>query len=488
MKLTKLLTYLKNEPSYKGQEDPDITSIEMDSREVKTGSLFVCIKGYTVDGHDYARQAADKGAAAIVAERQVDADVPVIIVRQSKRALAVLSDAFYGQPTKRLRLVGITGTNGKTSTSHMAEEIFRKAGCKTGLIGTMYTKINDETFDVKNTTPESVTLQKTFRKMVDREVDTAIMEVSSHALHMGRVHGCDYDIAAFTNLTQDHLDYHQTMDEYKHAKSLLFSQLGGSFNHERPKWAVLNADDPASEYFAQVTSAHLLTYGISNRADIMADNIEMAPKGTTFDLVTPKGTERVTIPLVGLFNVYNVLTAAAIGFAADIPFSVIVEAIKGLKGVRGRFELVDAGQDFPVIVDYAHTPDSLENVLNTCRGLTEGKLFVVVGCGGDRDKTKRPKMAKIAAELADEPVFTADNPRSEDPLAILRDMEEGVKGAYYHSIVNREQAIFFAIANAKKGDVVLIAGKGHETYQQIGGETFDFDDAEVAKRAVLELK
>ncbi|ATH91323.1 UDP-N-acetylmuramoylalanyl-D-glutamate--2,6-diaminopimelate ligase [Bacillus glycinifermentans] len=488
MKLTKLLTYLKNEPSYKGQEDPDITSIEMDSREVKTGSLFVCIKGYTVDGHDYVRQAADKGAAAIVAERQVDADVPVIIVRQSKRALAVLSDAFYGQPTKRLRLVGITGTNGKTSTSHMAEEIFRKAGCKTGLIGTMYTKINDETFDVKNTTPESVTLQKTFKKMVDREVDTAIMEVSSHALHMGRVHGCDYDIAAFTNLTQDHLDYHQTMDEYKHAKSLLFSQLGGSFNHERPKWAVLNADDPASEYFAQVTSAHLLTYGISNRADIMADNIEMAPKGTTFDLVTPKGTERVTIPLVGLFNVYNVLTAAAIGFAADIPFSVIVEAIKGLKGVRGRFELVDAGQDFPVIVDYAHTPDSLENVLNTCRGLTEGKLFVVVGCGGDRDKTKRPKMAKIAAELADEPVFTADNPRSEDPLAILRDMEEGVKGAYYHSIVNREQAIFFAIANAKKGDVVLIAGKGHETYQQIGGETFDFDDAEVAKRAVLELK
>ncbi|MEK5098193.1 MULTISPECIES: UDP-N-acetylmuramoyl-L-alanyl-D-glutamate--2,6-diaminopimelate ligase [Bacillus] len=488
MKLTKLLTYLKNEPSYKGQEDPDITSIEMDSREVKTGSLFVCIKGYTVDGHDYARQAAEKGAVAIVAERQVDADVPVIIVRRSKRALAVLSDAFYGQPTKRLRLVGITGTNGKTSTSHMAEEIFRKAGCKTGLIGTMYTKINDETFDVKNTTPESVTLQKTFKKMVDREVDTAIMEVSSHALHMGRVHGCDYDIAAFTNLTQDHLDYHQTMDEYKHAKSLLFSQLGGSFNHEHPKWAVLNADDPASEYFAQVTSAHLLTYGISNRADIMADNIEMAPKGTTFDLVTPKGTERVTIPLVGRFNVYNVLTAAAIGFAADIPFSVIVEAIKGLKGVRGRFELVDAGQDFPVIVDYAHTPDSLENVLNTCRGLTEGKLFVVVGCGGDRDKTKRPKMAKIAAELADEPVFTADNPRSEDPLAILRDMEEGVKGAYYHSIVNREQAIFFAIANAKKGDVVLIAGKGHETYQQIGGETFDFDDAEVAKRAVLELK
>lgn len=223
MKLTKLLTYLKNAPSYAGQEDPDITSIEMDSREVKTGSLFVCIKGYTVDGHDYARQAAEKGAAAIVAEREVDADVPVIIVRHTKRALAVLSDAFYGQPTKRLRLIGITGTNGKTSTSHMVEEIFRKAGSRTGLIGTMYTKIHDETFEAKNTTPESVTLQKTFRKMVDQGVDTAVMEVSSHALHMGRVHGCDYDIAAFTNLTQDHLDYHETMEEYKHAKSLLFS-------------------------------------------------------------------------------------------------------------------------------------------------------------------------------------------------------------------------------------------------------------------------
>lgn len=488
MKLTKLLTYLKNAPSYAGQEDPDITSIEMDSREVKTGSLFVCIKGYTVDGHDYARQAAEKGAAAIVAEREVDADVPVIIIRHTKRALAVLSDAFYGQPTKQLRLIGITGTNGKTSTSHMVEEIFRKAGSRTGLIGTMYTKIHDETFEAKNTTPESVTLQKTFRKMVDQGVDTAVMEVSSHALHMGRVHGCDYDIAAFTNLTQDHLDYHETMEEYKHAKSLLFSQLGGSFNHETPKWAVLNADDPASAYFAQVTSAHLLTYGIQNDADVMAENIKMAPKGTTFDLVTPKGSAQVTIPLVGLFNVYNVLTAAAIAIAADIPFATITEGIEGLKGVRGRFELVDAGQDFPVIVDYAHTPDSLENVLNTCRGLTEGKLFVVVGCGGDRDKTKRPKMAKIAVDLADEPVFTADNPRSENPLAILNDMEEGVKGAYYHSIVNREQAIFFAIANAKKGDVVLIAGKGHETYQQIGGQTFDFDDAEVAKRAILELK
>ncbi|MDA1475647.1 UDP-N-acetylmuramoyl-L-alanyl-D-glutamate--2,6-diaminopimelate ligase [Bacillus changyiensis] len=488
MKLTKLLTYLRNEPSFTGQEDPDITSIEMDSREVKTGSLFVCIKGYTVDGHKYARQAVDKGAVAILAEKQVDVDVPVIIVKHSKRALAVLSDAFYGQPTKQLRLIGITGTNGKTSTSHIAEEIFKHAGSRTGLIGTMYMKINDQILDVKNTTPESVTLQKTFRKMVDQQVDTAIMEVSSHALHMGRVHGCDYDIAVFTNLTQDHLDYHETMEEYQHAKSLLFSQLGGAFHHEKPKWAVLNADDPVSESFAQVTAAYLLTYGIINEADIKAVEIKITPKGTSFDLVTPKGTKQVTIPLVGQFNVYNVLAAVAIAIAADIPFETITKAIEGLSGVKGRFELVNAGQDFPVIIDYAHTPDSLKNVLHTSRAMTEGKLFVVIGCGGDRDKTKRPQMAKIATELADEPIFTSDNPRSEDPIAIIKGMEEGVRGAYYHSIVNREQAIFFAITNAKKGDVVLIAGKGHETYQQIGDQIFDFDDAEVAKKAILELK
>ncbi|MGF7533302.1 UDP-N-acetylmuramoyl-L-alanyl-D-glutamate--2,6-diaminopimelate ligase [Bacillus mexicanus] len=487
MKLTKLLTYLTTEPSVNDSQDPEITSIEMDSREVKEGSLFVCVKGYTVDGHDFAQKAVESGAAAIVAEKELDVDVPVIIVRQSLRALSVLSDAFYGQPTKKLQLIGITGTNGKTSTTHMVDEILKKAGKRTGLIGTMYMKIGDETLPVKNTTPESVTLQKTFKKMNDKQVDTAIMEVSSHALSLGRVHGCDYDIAVFTNLTQDHLDYHKTMDEYRQAKSLLFSQLGGAFNHERPKRAVLNADDEASAYFAKVTAAHISTYGIKNNADVMAKNITIAAQGTSFDLVTNKGTKHITMSLVGQFNVYNVLAAVAACIAAGIPFETITEAVEELHGVRGRFELVNQQQEFPVIVDYAHTPDSLENVLKTCRDMTEGKLFVVIGCGGDRDKTKRPKMAEIAVKLADEPIFTSDNPRSEDPRAILKDMEAGVEGAYYHSIANREQAIFFAIANAKKGDVVLIAGKGHETYQQIGNETFDFDDAEVAARAIVDL-
>ncbi|MEC2308272.1 UDP-N-acetylmuramoyl-L-alanyl-D-glutamate--2,6-diaminopimelate ligase [Bacillus atrophaeus] len=487
MKLTKLLTYLTTEPSVNDFHDPDITSIEMDSREVKTGSLFVCVKGYTVDGHDFAQKAVENGASAIVAEKELDVSVPVTIVRNSQRALSVLSDAFYGQPTKQLQLIGITGTNGKTSTSHMVDEILKKAGKRTGLIGTMYIKIDEETFPVKNTTPESVTLQKTFKKMNDNHVDTAIMEVSSHALSMGRVHGCDYDIAVFTNLTQDHLDYHKTMDEYRQAKSLLFSQLGGAFNHEKPKRAILNADDEASAYYEKVTAAHISTYGIKNDADVMAKHIKTTAQGTSFELVTNKGTKPTTISLVGQFNVYNVLAAVATCIAAGIPFETVAEAVEELHGVRGRFELVNKNQEFPVIVDYAHTPDSLENVLKTCKDMTEGKVFVVVGCGGDRDKTKRPKMAKIAVQLADEPIFTSDNPRSEDPLAILRDMEAGVENEYYHSIANREQAIFFAIANARKGDVVLIAGKGHETYQQIGAETFDFDDAEVAARAIVEL-
>ncbi|MCY8989256.1 UDP-N-acetylmuramoyl-L-alanyl-D-glutamate--2,6-diaminopimelate ligase [Bacillus atrophaeus] len=487
MKLTKLLTYLTTEPSVNDFHDPDITSIEMDSREVKTGSLFVCVKGYTVDGHDFAQKAVENGASAIVAERELNVSVPVTIVRNSQRALSVLSDAFYGQPTKQLQLIGITGTNGKTSTSHMVDEILKKAGKRTGLIGTMYIKIDEETFPVKNTTPESVTLQKTFKKMNDNHVDTAIMEVSSHALSMGRVHGCDYDIAVFTNLTQDHLDYHKTMDEYRQAKSLLFSQLGGAFNHEKPKRAILNADDEASAYYEKVTAAHISTYGIKNDADVMAKHIKTTAQGTSFELVTNKGTKPITISLVGQFNVYNVLAAVATCIAAGIPFETVAEAVEELHGVRGRFELVNKNQEFPVIVDYAHTPDSLENVLKTCKDMTEGKVFVVVGCGGDRDKTKRPKMAKIAVQLADEPIFTSDNPRSEDPLAILRDMEAGVENEYYHSIANREQAIFFAIANARKGDVVLIAGKGHETYQQIGAETFDFDDAEVAARAIVEL-
>ncbi|MDF2902557.1 MAG: murE [Bacillus sp. (in: firmicutes)] len=464
--------------------DVEITSIENDNRKVQQGSLFICVKGYTVDGHDFAAAAVENGAVAVLAERNLELEVPVIIVKNTTRAMAVLADAFYDHPTQKLHLIGITGTNGKTTTSHLIEKIFADMGKKTGLIGTMYTKIGETIFETKNTTPESLTLQKTFKKMVDEQVEVAVMEVSSHALDMGRVHGCDYNTAVFTNLTQDHLDYHQTMEEYKRAKGLLFSQLGNAFLQQTPKFAVLNVDDEATKVYTKSTAAHILTYGIDHNADLRAINISMNAGGTKFDLITPMGTEKLSIQLIGKFSVYNVLASIGVALVYGVPIKQIITSIEEVKGVSGRFELVDAGQSFPVIVDYAHTPDSLENVLKTVQQFAKKRIFVVVGCGGDRDRTKRPLMAKIACTYATDPIFTSDNPRSEDPKEILKEMEAGVSGETYQVIVDRKAAIINAINAAGPGDVILIAGKGHETYQQIGHEILDFDDRIVAKEAI----
>jgi len=486
MKLNDLLTFLHDD-SLLSLKNPTISSLEMDSREVKPGSLFICIKGYTVDGHDFAQKAVEQGAVAIVAERNLDLDVPVIVVKDTKRSMAVLADIFYGQPTHSMHLIGVTGTNGKTTTTHIIEKIFNEANKQTGLIGTMYIKIGNQQKEVKNTTPESLTLQKTFAEMKEQNVSDAIMEVSSHALHLGRIHGCDFNVAVFTNLTQDHLDYHKTMEAYKYAKGLLFAQLGNKFDHNDLKIAVLNEDEEASEDFKRMTAAKILTYGIDRPADIKANNIKMTSKGTMFQLVTPVGTRNVTIQMVGKFSVYNVLAAVSASLASSVDLDTIVTAIESMEGVRGRFELVDGGQDYTVIVDYAHTPDSLENVLKTVKQFAEGRIFCIVGCGGDRDKTKRPLMAKIAVTYSDEPVFTSDNPRSEDPQVILQEMEEGVAGNQYTTIISREEAITYAVKKARKGDVILIAGKGHETYQIIGNEVFDFDDKEIALNAINTL-
>ncbi len=483
MKLQQLLTFLHPLVPFKG-EDPEITSIENDNRKVQKGSLFICIKGYTVDGHDFAVSAVKRGAAAILAEKPLNLDVPVIRVKDTARAMAVLADAFYGQPTRKLRLIGITGTNGKTTTSHLIEKIFADHGEKTGLIGTMYTKIADKTMETKNTTPESLTLQKTFWQMIQEGVRTSVMEVSSHALDLGRVHGCDFDVAVFTNLTQDHLDYHKTMDEYKRAKSLLFAQLGNSFNQDKPKFAILNADDPASDMFRRSTAAHVYTYGIDQKADIQAVNIQMSSSGTHFDIVIEEEKYSVQLQLLGKFSVYNVLAAISAAMVSGISIHEAIASIEAVKGVAGRFELVNAGQDFTVIVDYAHTPDSLENVLKTIQHFAKKKVFVVVGCGGDRDRTKRPIMAQIACHYATNPIFTSDNPRSEDPFGILKEMEAGVQGKDYLVIEDRKAAIYEAINQAQAGDVVLIAGKGHETYQIVGDVVYDFDDRLVAREAI----
>jgi UDP-N-acetylmuramoyl-L-alanyl-D-glutamate--2,6-diaminopimelate ligase len=483
MKLQKLLKNLHLLVPFK-DGDLEITSIENDNRKVQKGSLFICIKGYTVDGHDFAESAVKNGAAAILAERPLSLDVPVILVKDTTRAMAVLADTLYGQPTKKLHLIGITGTNGKTTTSHLIEKIMVDAGQKTGLIGTMYTKIAEKTIETKNTTPESLTLQKTFQQMVEAGVNTAVMEVSSHALDLGRVHGCDYDVAVFTNLTQDHLDYHKTMDEYKRAKSLLFAQLGNTFDHHKPKFAVLNADDPASDMYSRSTAAHVITYGIDNKADIQAKNIQMTSSGTHFNLFVETEKFPIQMQLIGRFSVYNVLASIAASLVSGVEINEIIKSIESVEGVSGRFELVNAGQDFTVIVDYAHTPDSLENVLKTVQHFAKKRIFVIVGCGGDRDRTKRPLMAQIACQLATDPILTSDNPRSEDPLAILKEMEVGVAGEKYKIIPDRKEAIHTAIQQATTGDVILIAGKGHETYQIIGNVVHDFDDRLVAREAI----
>ncbi|KOP82041.1 UDP-N-acetylmuramoyl-L-alanyl-D-glutamate--2,6-diaminopimelate ligase [Cytobacillus solani] len=483
MKLHTLISYLQPYKTYSG-DNPDISSIENDSRNIQKGSLFICIKGYNVDGHDYAGLAVQNGAAAIIAEKDMNLTVPVIVVPDSKRAMAVLADAFLGQPSRELHLIGITGTNGKTTISHLIEKIISDSGKKTGLIGTMYTKIDGKEYEVKNTTPDSLTLQKIFKQMVDEGVSSTVMEVSSHALDEGRIHGCDFNIAVFSNLTQDHLDYHKTMEAYKNAKGLLFSQLGSCFSHNPPKFAVLNNDDEATKSYIRATAAHILTYGIDHKADLQAKNIQMTSTGTTFELISPFGVHTVSMQLIGKFSVYNVLASIGAGIATGISIEEIIHSIKEVQGVSGRFETVDAGQDFSVIVDYSHTPDSLKNALSTVKQFAKKRVFVIVGCGGDRDRSKRPLMAEIACRFSSDPIFTSDNPRSEDPNQILKDMEEGVQGHPYKLIADRKEAIYYAVKAANEGDVILIAGKGHETYQLIGNQIIHFDDREVAKEAI----
>ncbi|MDT8859124.1 UDP-N-acetylmuramoyl-L-alanyl-D-glutamate--2,6-diaminopimelate ligase [Alkalihalobacillus sp. MEB130] len=484
MKLQELLVPLRFQ--YKEcQANPTVTSLEMDSRNVKEGTVFICIKGYTVDGHDYAQQAERKGAVAVIAERPLSVSIPVIIVPDTKRAMAKLACHFYGYPTEKLHLIGVTGTNGKTTVTHLIEKIMQDDHKKTGLIGTMYTKVGSTQYETKNTTPESLPLQQLFNEMVVEQVDVALMEVSSHALHLGRVRGCDFNVAVFTNLSPDHLDYHGTMESYLYAKGLLFSQLGNTFSN---KVAVLNADDPASTELARLTTVDVVKYGVREEADIVANNIKISPSGTTFDLTAFGESESVSLKLIGMFSVYNALAAIAAAYVSGVSLASIKASLEQVEGVAGRFETVDEGQDFTVIVDYAHTSDSLENVLKTVKEFATKRIFAIVGCGGDRDRTKRPVMARIACEEADRAIFTSDNPRSEDPKQIIHDMTEGVSDGRYEVVMDRAEAIKQAINEAEKDDIIVIAGKGHETYQILGNQTIHFDDREVARQAILEKK
>ncbi len=470
-----------------GEGNPAISDISNHHKKVKSGDLFICIKGLEVDSHTLAHIAERNGASAILAEKNVDVQIPVIIVPDTKKAMAILSDYFYKHPSHQLLLVGVTGTNGKTTTTQIIDQLFSDNGMKTGLIGTLHIKVGDELEVSHNTTPDSLTLHKTFRNFCDKGVSSAIMEVSSHALDQGRVNGCDYDIAVFTNLSQDHLDYHRSMMEYRNAKGLLFSQLGNTYFKKAPKYAIINNDDAEAEFFIRSTAAHVFTYGLSNDADFYAEDLILRAAESTFTLVTPFGKHKIVMNLAGKFNVYNALAAIATAAAAGIPIEKSVRSLEKAHGVRGRFESITEGQPFSVIIDYAHTPDGLKNVLETIQSITHGKIIVVVGCGGDRDKIKRPIMAEIACDYGDYAIFTSDNPRTENPLTILKDMETGVVGQQYKLIEDRKEAIREAIYLADEEDVVLIAGKGHETYQIIGNNVFEFDDRQVARQIIKEM-
>lgn len=490
MQLTELASLLVT-ARIEGEGGTEITGIETDSRKVKPGDLFICLPGHTVDGHDYADKAAQLGAAALVVQRKLEIALPQIVVKDCRHAMAVFADYYYGFPSHRLKLIGVTGTNGKTTTTYLVERIMNDFGQHTGIIGTIQMRYGGRTFDMSRTTPDALELQQSLHAMAEHGATCCVMEVSSHALEQGRVKGCRFRTAIFTNLTQDHLDYHKTMEEYRAAKGLFFSRMGNEFSDspEERQYAVLNEDDEASAYFRKLTSAEVITYGLRDSADVYASNIEVTAKGTSFHVRTFAGETDIRLKMVGKFNVYNALAAIAATLAEGVPLERIKSSLEAMPGVAGRVEAVDEGQPFAVIVDYAHTPDGLENVLKTVKEFAKGRIFCVFGCGGDRDRTKRPVMGRIAAEYADYLLVTSDNPRTEDPYRILQDIEQGLtdRGSgreTYELIVDRRTAIQKAIEMASPDDVVLIAGKGHETYQTIQGVNYDFDDRLVAKEAI----
>ena len=474
-----------------GDGETELTGIETDSRNISKGQLFICLRGHTVDGHLFASQAVSAGAAALIAERQLDLPVPQIIVGDSRLAMGVAANLYYAYPSHTLKLIGVTGTNGKTTTTYLIEQILNDQNRPAGVIGTIERRYAGQSFPMTSTTPQTLQLQRYLGEMRDAGTQYCAIEVSSHALEQGRVKGCRFRTAVFTNLTQDHLDYHETMSRYAAVKGLFFSRLGNVYpaeEHNR-SYAVLNADDPVSAAYAELTAAEVVTYGIDKEADVRASNIRITAQGTTFHVHTFRGETNVTLQMAGKFNVYNALAAISAVLLEGVELEAIAQSLSAIPGVPGRVEAVNAGQAFAVIVDYAHTPDGLENVLRAIQQFAEQKIICVFGCGGDRDRSKRPLMGSIAVKYADYAIITSDNPRTEPPELILKDIEDGlikanIDPSTYELLADRKAAIQKAVEMASQGDVVLIAGKGHETYQDIRGVKHPFDDRKVAKEAI----
>jgi UDP-N-acetylmuramoyl-L-alanyl-D-glutamate--2,6-diaminopimelate ligase len=473
-----------------GELPAAVAGIASDSRRVGPGDCFVAVPGFKQDARRFAAEAVARGAALVVTEgERLPVAAPQILVPSARLALARLAGAFYGHPSRRLTLVGITGTNGKTTTSYLVEALLRARGQRTGVIGTIQYVVGDEHRPAGQTTPEALELQAMLADMLERGVGGVAMEVSSHALVLDRAHDLAFDVAVFTNLTQDHLDFHGTFEAYTAAKRHLFELLAASPKSGRV--AVVNGDDPAGAEMVRDLGLPVRRFGLGESADVRALDHTSALDGIRMTVDTPRGRLRVASPLIGEHNVLNLLGAVAVGLALGLELPAIATALAGVDTVPGRFEQVRTGQPFLVVVDYAHTPDALERVLATARKLTRGRLAAVFGCGGDRDRGKRPLMGAIAARLCDQVWITSDNPRSERPEAIIAEIAEGVRRAglappRYATQPDRREAIRAALGWAGPGDAVVIAGKGHETYQIIGADVLSFDDREVARRALAE--
>ena len=477
MKLSQILKNVKVKNEYTDREVTDVTS---DSRQVKEGFLFVCIKGASFDGHSVAQQMLDIGAVAVVCEYDLGVENQ-IIVDDTRKAYSPICASFFGNPADSLKLIGLTGTNGKTTTTFLIKQILENVGKKVGLIGTVQNMVGDEVYPAHYTTPDPHELQSLFRKMVDAGCEYCIMEVSSQALAQGRVEGIHFHIGAFTNLTQDHLDYHKTWENYFESKKLLFKACD---------CAVTNLDDEYGLKIVDGCGCRVVTYGVDNmKADFVARNVGFSANGVRYDLVGEK-MGRVSCPIPGRFSVYNSLCATSVALTLGVDFTDVLEAISKSNGVKGRIEVVPTpNQNYTVIIDYAHSPDGLENIISSLKEIANGRVVTVFGCGGDRDKTKRPKMGKIAAELSDFCVVTSDNPRSENPSAIIEDILEGMKDTAtpYEVVENRREAIAWAMKNARPNDIILLAGKGHETYQILPTGTIHFDEREAVAEVLEEL-
>lgn len=453
-------------------EDVNITGIAYDSRNVLEGNVFVCIKGFETDGHKFAEMAEKNGAAIIVAEDKIDVDVPVWYVDDSRIAIAELACKYYKNPSEKFKLVGVTGTNGKTTITYLIKSILEEAGMHIGVIGTNQNIIGDKvllTQSTTPTTPNALELQQLFAEMAQSDAECVVMEVSSHALELERVHGCHFDVGVFTNLTQDHLDFHKTMENYLNAKAKLF-QISDK--------GVVNFDDEAGKKIASNADCDILTVGLSDESRLYAKNIDITARGVDFEMVYDGKTYPMHISIPGKFSVYNAICAAGAAVQLGIDIETIQKGLSKAAGVMGRVEVVPTDTDYTVIIDYAHTPDGLENIISAVREFAKGRVITLFGCGGDRDNTKRPVMGEIAGRLSDYSIITSDNPRTEDPEAIVAQIEAGMKktDGKYTLIVDRRKAIAYALDFAEKDDVIILAGKGQETYQIIGKEKYDFDE------------